>query len=324
MAEPFVFHFKPGPDSEPLQMYICDVLGRCGLCGARQIQRFYHAASFHRLTVSRLEQLARQGLEKLDTECENCGTAVGADCTTMTVLTWGFADDSGTLTSWVTPDGACVWSVAPNRRLDPQTLPGFEPPEQPQQLTDDWVEEHLGRVLNTKQLWIELFDHVDDEPGAAFETAATDYLIAVSDEPLDGLFDSDDWVISLDGEPSSPFLPFHETADDLFASPIGWLSEARRKQLRDGQRFAAASVSADQIRGAIERAFAVANITFAYDPSERIYSDIKTPTEVAFGHPLPLLAVAQRAVYTGITPGEAARLSAEEIVGTLLRVWSES
>ena len=59
MAEPFVFSFAPGPGGHPEAMYIADLWCACGVCGHRQIQRFYHSTPLHPLTLEQVQRLAR-------------------------------------------------------------------------------------------------------------------------------------------------------------------------------------------------------------------------------------------------------------------------
>jgi hypothetical protein len=73
----------------------------------------------------------------------------------------------------------------------------------------------------------------------------------------------------------------------------------------------------------MEHAFEVARLSYELDQTEvdMFFSEITTPGEEVYGRGVSVSSVLRRAVYTGITPGEAGRLTAEEIAGMLLRVW---
>ena len=81
------------------------------------------------------------------------------------------------------------------------------------------------------------------------------------------------------------------------------------------------------IRESFERALEVARLQpvvdedASVDLKSLVYEDIMTPRDEPMGQQLSLLDVAYRAVWTGISPGDAAQLSAEELVGMLLKVW---
>src|SRR5690554_4757247 len=101
MAEPFVFHFRPGENSAPEVMYIADVSCRCGLCGNEQYQRFYHATPFHSFTPAVFDRLLGEIHNKADYECENCGTPVTGEHVLKAALTYGFVDDSGVICGYI-------------------------------------------------------------------------------------------------------------------------------------------------------------------------------------------------------------------------------
>lgn len=325
MAEPFVFNFKPGPLDEPLQMYIADVRGRCELCGALQIQRFYHTYPFHTLTVRKLERLVDDGATKLDIDCKNCGEHVDATMTTDVSLTWAFADDSGVFTAWRTED-APRWVITPHVRLDPQALPGFDIPPHAEPLSEEEIERLCGRPLNPKNVWLDLFSDLESEPDSTFfDDISRGFRAAVSSvshEELLDTFDAKEDRHVVAWNPSELGLPFHESIVDIFAAPLSWVSQETLARLQSGEWFAGAEVGIEPIKEQIERAFSVANISYEFDARSSAFTKIVTPTELAFGKDVSTVAIARRAVYTGMTPGDAARLTAEEVVGTLLRVWS--
>ena len=100
-----------------------------------------------------------------------------------------------------------------------------------------------------------------------------------------------------------------------------WLKPEILRALENDQLHATAVVPYAKIIKQVERAFSTGNLEYDFDDENLVFKNIRTPTDLDFESELSVLAVAERAVYTGLTPGESARLSAEEIVGTLLRVW---
>ncbi|MEZ4462861.1 MAG: hypothetical protein R3E66_24665, partial [bacterium] len=52
-----------------------------------------------------------------------------------------------------------------------------------------------------------------------------------------------------------------------------------------------------------------------------VWTNIRTPGGIEFPRSVSLQSILRRAVFTGITPGESARLTGEELAGLLLRVW---
>ena len=57
------------------------------------------------------------------------------------------------------------------------------------------------------------------------------------------------------------------------------------------------------------------------DGDWRVWTSIRTPGGIEFPRSVSLQSILRRAVFTGITPGESARLTGEELAGLLLRVW---
>ena len=146
---------------------------------------------------------------------------------------------------------------------------------------------------------------------------------------LDELYDREDlsgndWyeLPLIDSSPDG--LPTHEDTERISGHWRGWLPEEITRQLEEGDLIAVALIHPEHARQVITRAFEVARLEFEQgedEDGEQMYSHITTPRESAYPGELFLSDVLARAAYTGITPGEAARLTAEEIVGVLLRVW---
>jgi hypothetical protein len=346
MAEPFVFRFAPGEHGEPEVMYVADVRCACGLCGHVQMQRFYHSTPFHPLTVEGLTELALCVHEKADYECENCGEAVGPEHVTDAGLTYGFPDAAGTIRAFVydpgTEDVGVEYELTPNRRLDPQALPGWTPDSDRgavyPRLNESIVEREFGRVFNPKLLWIELFEDWKDDPeGGAFACAAPDYWLLIdeteqmasdlADEIEDPAFrEANDagelMVIPLvDSAPRT--LATHSYAEEIPGRFQTWLPESVQELLEGGKVWAEVYVSRRGLIEVMEHAFEVARLSYEVDQTDVdvFFSEITTPGDEIYGRGVTVSSVLRRAVYTGITPGEAGRLTAEEITGMLLRVW---
>ena len=322
MAEPFVFHFKPNPSGEPETMYISDILGLCSCCKHEQIQRFYHATSLHRISAENLISLTKNVSKKIDLDCENCGTPFAEEHVLATTMMFGFTDDTGCIVGFH-KDNKTQFKFLERKRLDPQALPGFKFSGEEVQIDTPLFEEKIRRVINPKKLWIELFDAMMEDPdGGAWAEASPNYFFVIHDNEedhaaaLETFSDDKSFQIALDNLPGP--LPLNNE-DNLFASIETWLNPKVIEALENDQLLATAVIPYSKIIKQIKRAFSTANLEFEYE--DLVFRNIRTPTDLDFESELSVLAVAERAVYTGLTPGEAARLSAEEIVGTLLRIW---
>jgi hypothetical protein len=346
MAEPFVFRFAPGEHGEPEVMYVADVRCACGLCGHVQMQRFYHSTPFHPLRVEGVTELALEVHEKADYECENCGEDVGPEHVVQAALTYGFPDAAGTIRAFVndpgTDDATVEYELTANRRLDPQELPGWTPDSDRgavyPRLNESIIEREFDRVFNPKLLWIELFEDWEEDPeGGAFACAAPGYWLVIdeteqaaselADEIEDQAFrkaydDGDLMVIGLvDAAPRN--LATHSYPEEIPGRWQTWLPEQVQERLEGGNVWAEAYVSRRRLIEVMEHAFEVARLSYELDQTEvdMFFSEITTPGEEVYGRGVSVSSVLRRAVYTGITPGEAGRLTAEEIAGMLLRVW---
>jgi hypothetical protein len=316
MAEPFVFHFDRDSRGFPTLMTIADVQGECGLCKHDEIQRFYRAVPFHSMTLDGLRDVAFQIPSWAEYVCANCGSEVGPEHVVASTFVWGFTDDSGLLRIYGTGDSA-RFEFVPDRRLDPQELPGFEPPATPlvfDAIDDSVVEEELGRPFNLKVAIREFVQEVfaDDEPGVWAPLGKSMWIVngTLADLPTLDLPEDPTCVeVRLDSPPAGL-----STLPEAVAMPgrvETWLPEGVPEKVR-------IVVDLRAIHDALSLAFDVARLTF--DADESAVRNIVTPMEQAYPHDLAYLAIAQRAAYTGISPGEAARLTAEEVVGPLLNL----
>lgn len=334
MAEPFVFHFKPRPDGFPEVMTIVDLQGICALCQHDEIQRFYRALPFHSMTFDKLLELARGVDAWAEYECANCGSEVGPDQVVASAMVWGFADDSGLIRIFRRGDDE-QYQLAPGLRLDPQELPGFEPDPNQGTIVEtfdaDAVEDLLGRPFSIKRAIRELLVEVWREGGGWAPFGKGLWLVADRDaerlqDHVDEIGDPSfrdateaDSLVSIDLLDSAPHGL--ETLHDPVGMPgrlETWLGPDIVARLQSGELAARALVDTRLIRASLERAFDVARLEGDFD-DERVAA-ITTPTEQPYPHELRYHAIARRGVYTGISPGEAARLTAEEVVSNLLNL----
>ena len=344
MAEPFVFHFVPDEAGRPEAMYIADLECACGLCQHPQLQRFYHATPFHPLTIGRITRLAASIHQKAGYECENCGCDVGPIDVVRGALRWAFADDAGELVGFVEgfgqPEGARArWQLIPERRLDPQVQPAFTPDEaRPvhDRLDELVMEAALERSLSVKQAWRELaLDWLEDPRGGAWTRVAPGYWLVIEADAASaralatelredelGADSPQVALVALGPELEGPAT--HAEPSQMAGRWQGWMPEALRARLEAGRAWAGALVDTGRARQSVARAFEVARLEWIWverGPAGGDFSEITTPRGGRFEPTLALEAIAERAVYTGVTPGEAGRLTAEEIVGTLLQIW---
>jgi hypothetical protein len=327
--EPFVFAFSPGEGGAPRVMYVADVQCACGLCGHPQLQRFYHAVPFHPLTLGGLARLARNVNAKAGYSCPNCGTPVGPGEVERGAIIYGFPDDAGTLMATVDylAGGQLAWELTPERRLDPQVQPRFvpDPAAEPVAALDEaLVHEVFGRAFNLKALWREVaLDWARDPDGGALAHASAGCVVALERDP-------DALAALLEAE-----LGAREDADDLVAVPLtpgaprvggfqGWMPADTLAALERGDAYAEVLVSEEDAAGAVRRAFEVGRLRWSErvgDDDLLVFDEIATPRGEPWAGALDLGAVLEQAACTGITPGEAGRLAAEQVVGALLRVW---
>lgn len=349
MAEPFVFHFKAEPTGAPQVMYMADLDCACELCGHGQIQRFYHSTPFHSLTLPDLESLADNLADKADYECENCAAAVGPHQVRRTALTYGFADDAGTICLFNDGNRRQV-VLSAHRRLDPQAMPRFEADSSDDNDDDrlvlddeapfdeETIEDFFDRPFNVKLAWRDLLsDYLDDPEGGAFsrvspglwividatEEAAADLMEEIDDGDFWEAYDNGDLaVISLhDSVPHR--LPTATDAAGAFGRWQTWLPDDIVDAVTDQTLWADAYISRTAAVDTIARTLTVGQLSFEQYRSDAdlFFNNMSTPSDVAYRRPLPLSSVLRRAVYTGITPGESARLTTEEIVADLLGLW---
>ncbi len=347
MPEPLVFRFAPGAHGQPEVMYMADLRCECPLCGHPQMQRFYHSTPFHPLTLGRLQEIGALAHNKADYECENCGGDVGPDGVRDAVVTYGFPDDAGVLRIFVSDpndDAEVRYELVERRRLDPQELPGWEPDDERgevlERLDEFDIEDVFERVFSPKLLWRDIFtDWLDDPEGGAFsrvskscwivvdesEAMASEIVEEIEDLEFDREFVDGQLVVIplLDALPAD--LATHDTPEYMAGRWRTWLPDAAQETLDEGDAWAEAHVVARDAVEMIEETFREARLDYQLERTEAdtYFFEITTPGEAVYGRGVSVSSVLRRAVFTGITPGEAARLTAEEIAGMLLGVWEE-
>lgn len=343
MAEPFVFHFTPDALGQPQVMYIADLSCACTLCGHPQLQRFYHATPFHPLTWSSVHELADQLPTKVSYDCENCGTTSTTDFVQGTVLIYGSPDHLFELYIYTDlKQNQRQYQLKLNRRLDPQVQPRFVPEAGAQyvfeQLDEETFESLTGRVFNLKLAIMTLLDEWSDDPtgGAYMQLApgcwvfihesvnATERMIdqVERDVPILATYTS----ISLtDSEPTG--LATHEYPEYMHGRWTSWWPAETLEIIKAGKCSVELLVDEEAVVEAIEAAFETARLTFVIESvagSGLVFDAITTPREEVYQNRLFVDDVLRRAVFTGITPAEAGRLTAEEIVGLLMQVWHDT
>jgi len=312
MAEPFVFYFSPDLEGAPLLMVIADLDVACGLCKHPQIQRFYHATPYHQLTCSVFENLVQNVAQKTGYECENCGEAVGPDHALRGTLTLGFPDEAGLIRGFWARNKPNLYTFVPGKRLDPQELPGFEPPQggSSTTLSDALVLEMLGRVISVKMAWRALIDDFVASPQGGAELDCADGLTLLLGEDLsDYLHTEDDDHL---------FIELEE-----FEDMPAWLGTSRIAALNATGK-AGVLISSSAVYDVIERCFEVAQIAYIFDENDQTFRQITSPQKIVFEGELDIEDILYDALFNGMTPGDAGRLAAEEIVGKMLRVWKPS
>lgn len=329
-------------------MSIVDLRLECGLCRHPQLQRFYHALPFHTLTWRGLERHAKSIHGLAGYECENCGEQVGPSCVQDSVLTYGFADHHGEVLTFVhapNDQAALTYQLKPDRRLDPQIQPVFTPDPQLgpifPTLSEAVLEATLERPFSLKVAWIELIsDHLLEPELGSWATLMPGYWVFLAPEPeaitelidqaddpaLHEALESGD-VLALnlsDCEPAG--LATHDHPEAMYGQWRTWLPPHQRDLIASGQLIAHVILATEPALKAVEYAFQAARLTYTLerDDLDKVVAitEITTPREGAYSRRVALAPILRRALFTGTSVGEAARLTAEEIVGLLLRVWS--
>lgn len=327
MAEPFVFYFRPGAADRVEVIYLVDLDCQCGLCGHEQVQRFFHSTPFHALTLPGLEDLADRAPLKAGYHCDNCGEAVGANQVRRSVLIYGFADDAGVVRIFDDlHESTRSFEVTARRRLDPQTQPRWTADEDAfssnhfilSDLHEEDIQELLGRPFNPKLCLRDLAEEAlrCGEPRAAAVTSDFSAAAAAS---------ADLAAEALEEMPGDPAFDITLSSDEQTGEAHWrtWLTPRAIAAIGDGRLHIHLRFVPDHALATVKRTFEVARLSFDEDsrPGDHLFRTIETPADVTYPQEFSLASVLNRAATTGLTPGEAARLGAEEIVAHLLGLW---
>jgi hypothetical protein len=319
-------------------MYMADLWCACTLCGHPQIQRFYPATPLHALTWARLRALIDAAPALAGYECENCGTMADEAAVRSWMVTWGAADDAGEVVACVEAPGAPArWQLRPHRRLDPQI--------QPRQTRDpamgevlegcdaELVERALGRPVSIKEAWRALVGEALEE-GAAHAALASGLWGFVASDRASALALAEEaaqqdaaLASALTGgwrgfmDDAAPLeLTTHRDPAQMPGRWQRWMPGVAQQRMARGALAVLGVIAPEEPAALMRRTFAVGRVELEGE-LEGEGAWMATPHGERYPAPLAMDAVCARALYTGLSPGEAARLTAEEIVGTLLGVW---
>ncbi len=347
MSKPFVFHFSYGAHDTPRVMLVVDLEGVCGLCGYEEIQRFYKGVAFHSLGIPSFKRFVERAPGHLAYECSNCGSAVTPQMCTRGAVAYGFADGAGVVQAhFEVKDGvvdAVGYTVDGGKRLDPQSLPPWtrrEPilaQDVDAELGPERVYERCERVFHIKGVWRALAaDFVEHGEAVMEQVSGGCWLVLGADEDeieemlaqeADAAFleELDKGMLALVGLEEAPAeLPWLKgTGDLLHGNPKQWLQPEVYEALMEGRVKAEVYLSRSAALQALEAAFKLARLEYRVDDSDQGRTwvmDITTPRGVVLEYGVELEQVLRLAAHTALTPGEAARMVAEEAVAKLLGV----
>ena len=100
-----------------------------------------------------------------------------------------------------------------------------------------------------------------------------------------------------------------------------WLPPSTLGQIDRGELFVGALLGVGAAEEVIERGLSVARLGWTGGGEQGVYREITTPRGEVCEEEVRVEEVMHRAVETGLTVGEAARLTLEEVVGRLMGVW---
>ncbi len=341
MAEPFVFSFCPGAGGRLETMIMIDLDARCPLCRQPALQRFYHSTPFHPFTLVHFDRLADEAALKAGFSCEQCATSVGSADILRSALTYAFADDAGQIRRINhLDDGSTTYLLTPRHRLDPQALPLWEPDpddDGPQihrrSLTESDLKTTFERPFNLKLAWRDLGDQALEQSTPSIATPTPHLVIGIApdrallDQHLTRRADAHfSHTHSLELIPLSIDRPWSPSIPTPTARGGRWptfLSPPVVDALRQDKLFAAALVDPQPAVAMVERTLTTARLHFQSSSSALPdFSSITAPgTDRSVGD-LSTRSILHRAVDSGMTPGAAARLGAEELVAYLLDLWT--
>ena len=336
MSHTFTFHFSKSTAGIPRIMIIIDLEASCRLCGYTEIQRFYHGTPFHSLTSARFQQIVRDSPQMLAYQCSNCGEPVGPDQVSRAALTYGFADQRGIIQAFVQRGDNPLepyYILTPEGTFDPQALPvwSYEPDrgsERHLDIDNNAIFDQFGRVFNIKESWRALWVSflADGGEGILLEEAAHGCSLIFGQNLNDTLgwlkeqqlLSDDVLAISITEPPAA--LPSLFSKEQCFGSPSEWLQDDALEAINAQTCCALALIDQRLAVQTFTKALSEAKLTFqtVQNGAEELLTEITTPRESVFRASVPISSILARAAHTGISPGEAGRATAEEIVGELM------
>jgi hypothetical protein len=251
------------------------------------------------------------------------------------------------------------FQLRPGVRLDPQVQPEFAPDPDEGTVVDSLDEsaivEHFGRAFNPKRACRRLaarFERRDDELVAGRLAPGMWALFAPDLQTLEaGLDDLEGYPthaplerVSLD-DAAPHGLATHRRPVSMPGRLSSWMPPGVLDDIEQGRCRAEIHLSGERAQRALERIFEVARLRYRVEDTESeadlasddtsgedtasgaagpTYVDVTTPRGDRYRAQITMRSILRRAAYTGLTPGEAARLTGEEIAGILLGVWGES
>ncbi len=342
MAEPFVFSFCPGAGGRLEAMFMVDLDARCPLCRQPALQRFYHSTPFHSFTLVDFDRLADHAPLKAGFACEQCDTPVGSADIRRSALTFAFADDAGQIRRIDDlHKQTTTYLLTPEHRLDPQALPVWtpDPDDARHRLLDDLrepdIQRHFGRPFNLKLAWRDLGDRALSSTTPIVDAPSPNLLIgfgpdrkslhqALRQRAENHFMDGDsDLHRLLKLQQQCPWTPPITGATSRGGRWPTFLSPPVIDAIDQDQLLGAAIVDISAAINAIERTLNTAHLSFERSDSPwPTFQSIQAPRGDRPPISLSTSTIAHRAVDTGLSPATAARLSAEEIVATLLDLWT--
>ena len=345
MAKPFTFHFSHGAHDTPRVMLIVDFQTQGQICGYEEIQRFFHGIPFHSLNILRFMCFVVESSALVGFACTNCGEKIDAAMATQGAVTYGFADGSGTVQAHFQcveglPRGL-VYTLDGARKLDPQSLPPWTAGKQrPVEdyvdgLDEELVAENLGRVFSLKGLWRSMFEEHARSGETLMERAAKGCWIFVGadehevdemvqdsgDEDFDRLYRCGELSLhTLDEAPESVLISGGE--GPTHGNYRQWLQGEAIEAIEEGRCVGEVYMRSSEALEAVDAAFRLARLEFVVnDSTEGVFvTQITTPRGAVLEAGVELCDVLRLAAHTGITPGEAGRMVAEEVVAELLGI----
>ncbi|MEO1271696.1 MAG: hypothetical protein AAFX99_26695 [Myxococcota bacterium] len=333
MSHTFTFHFSRGADGRPCIMAIIDLEAECATCGYMEIQRFYHGLAFHTLTLPRFKERIQASPELLAYDCSNCGDPVRPEHVQRGAWTFGFADGRGLVQAFFTSHRGqaldVVYVLDRRGTFDPQALPIWNRDDADRNtfadLNDDLMLDHMGRVFTVKQAWRSLWNDFVAEGDLVMDEVSPDCWLVIG-ETVDETLSWAQGELEQQGRTAGfVAVPLH-TPPTREIPRVGvytdWLQAEAVAAVTSGQCCALAMMdpkaALQRLKATLKRARLTVEELDPEDASNIPALHVTTPRGDSFSSKIHVSDVLARAAYTGMTPGDAARLIAEEVVGRLM------